>query len=204
MHNPTPSDLASNAIKIDQINDLLPQTQCGQCGFKGCLPYATAIAEGRAEINQCPPGGESGIAELAALLGVTAMPLNTHFGVHKPAQVAYIIEQNCIGCVKCIEACPVDAIVGAAKLMHTVIVSECTGCGLCIAPCPVDCIEMQDLPDSLSKTDKKQKSAQAKQRYEAKNARKVKILAEKNALAKIKKAELAEKILKMREQTITK
>jgi electron transport complex protein RnfB len=127
---------------IDQINDILPQTQCGQCNFPGCRPYAEAIAAGEAGINQCPPGGEAGIKALADLLGVAALPLNPENGAVKPRTVAVIDEATCIGCTLCIQACPVDAILGSAKLMHTVIESECTGCDLCLPPCPVDCIEM--------------------------------------------------------------
>ena len=134
---------------IDQINAILPQTQCRQCGFQGCRPYAEAIASGTADINQCPPGGDEGIIELAHLLGVDPKPLNAQYGQHKPKSVAFIVEQDCIGCVKCIAACPVDAILGAAKFMHTVIASECTGCELCVAPCPVDCIIMKPLPADL-------------------------------------------------------
>ncbi|WP_259756826.1 electron transport complex subunit RsxB [Pseudomonas sp. GCEP-101] len=126
-----------------QINDLLPQTQCGQCGYAGCKPYAQAIAEGDA-INKCPPGGAATIAALAELLDVAPLPLDA--AEETPPRVAYIHEAECIGCTKCIRACPVDAIVGAAKLMHTVIVDECTGCDLCLEPCPVDCIEMRELP----------------------------------------------------------
>lgn len=126
---------------IDQINDILPQTQCGQCGYPGCKPYATAIAGGDV-INKCPPGGESTIIELANLLGVEPMELDAEHGVEDVRKVAYIREPECIGCTKCIQACPVDAILGAAKHMHTVIVDECTGCDLCVEPCPVDCIDM--------------------------------------------------------------
>ena len=126
----------------DQIDDLLPQTQCTQCGFSGCRPYAEAIASGDAQINQCPPGGAQGIARLAALLGRAIIPLNPAHGVEKPLAAALIDEQWCIGCTLCIQACPVDAIVGAAKRMHTVLLEQCTGCELCVAPCPVDCIEM--------------------------------------------------------------
>ncbi len=125
----------------DQINAILPQTQCGQCGFPGCRPYAEAIADGEA-INKCPPGGEATINDLATLLDVEPMPLDEEHGEEKPRAVAYIREDECIGCTKCIQACPVDAILGAAKLMHTVIASECTGCDLCVEPCPVDCIDM--------------------------------------------------------------
>ena len=126
----------------DRIDDLLPQTQCTQCGFSGCRPYAEAIASGDAQIDQCPPGGAQGIARLAALLGRAVIPLNPAHGVEKPLAAALIDEQWCIGCTLCIQACPVDAIVGAAKRMHTVLLEQCTGCELCVAPCPVDCIEM--------------------------------------------------------------
>ncbi len=127
---------------IEKIDAILPQTQCGQCGFSGCKPYATAIANGHADINQCPPGDQEGIHKLAALLGVEPKSLNIAHGLPKPKSVAFIDEQICIGCTFCIQACPVDAIIGAAKKMHTVIDVECTGCELCIAPCPVDCINM--------------------------------------------------------------
>jgi electron transport complex protein RnfB len=129
-------------LLIAKIDAILPQTQCRQCGFDGCEPYATAIAEGRAPINRCPPGGEQGIRHLAQLLGVSPLPLNTAHGVTKPKAVAFIEESACIGCTLCIAACPVDAIVGAARLAHTVISAECTGCELCIPPCPVNCISM--------------------------------------------------------------
>lgn len=127
---------------VEQIEALLPQTQCGQCGFPGCRPYAEAIAAESADINQCPPGGEAGIRALAELLGRESKPLSAEHGVEKPPLVALIIEEDCIGCTKCIQACPVDAIVGAPKLMHTVIAELCTGCELCLPPCPVDCIEL--------------------------------------------------------------
>jgi electron transport complex protein RnfB len=128
------------------INTLLPQTQCTRCGYQGCLPYAQAIAAGEAEINQCPPGGQATIEALAQLTGRTVLPLNPFNGVEKPREVAYILEEHCIGCTKCLPACPVDAILGANKRMHTVIAIECSGCELCIAPCPVDCIVM--VPDT--------------------------------------------------------
>jgi len=127
---------------VEKIDALLPQTQCGQCKYPGCKPYAQAIAQGEADINQCPPGGEQTITALANLLGIESKALNTEFGEIKAPAVAFIIEQDCIGCVKCIPPCPVDAILGASKQMHTVISAECTGCELCIAPCPVDCIIM--------------------------------------------------------------
>ncbi len=127
---------------VDRIEAILPQTQCGQCNYPGCRPYAEAIASGEAGINQCPPGGEPGIKALADLLGIESMPLNPENGEEKPKAVAVIDELACIGCTLCIQACPVDAILGASKQMHTVIESECTGCDLCLPPCPVDCIEM--------------------------------------------------------------
>ena len=126
---------------VDQIDNLLPQTQCGQCGHPGCKPYAQAIADGEA-INRCPPGGETTIKALADLLGVEAIALDAEHGAEAIRTIAYIREDECIGCTKCIQACPVDAILGAAKQMHTVIVAECTGCDLCLEPCPVDCIDM--------------------------------------------------------------
>jgi electron transport complex protein RnfB len=126
----------------DDIDALLPQTQCTRCGYTGCHPYAEAIAGGAAEINQCPPGGATTIAALAALLDREALPLNPLNGTEGPPLVAQIDEDVCIGCVKCLAPCPVDAIVGARKQMHTVVVELCTGCELCVAPCPVDCISM--------------------------------------------------------------
>jgi electron transport complex protein RnfB len=128
---------------VEQIDALLPQTQCGQCSYPGCRPYAEAIAGGEESINKCPPGGESTIAAIADLLGVEPEPLDAEHGTEKEsAMVAVIREDECIGCTKCIQACPVDAILGAAKQMHTVIADECTGCDLCLDPCPVDCIDM--------------------------------------------------------------
>lgn len=134
---------------IDRIEAILPQTQCGQCNYPGCRPYAEAIASGAADINQCPPGGEAGVRALAELLGVEPKPLNAEHGEEKPRRVALIIEEDCIGCTKCIQACPVDAIIGAPKLMHTVIPELCTGCDLCLPPCPVDCIEMLPIVPSV-------------------------------------------------------
>ncbi len=127
---------------VEQIDALLPQTQCGQCSFAGCHPYAEAIAAGEAPINLCPPGGENLIQSLADLLDVEVLPMDDEEDSLQGPTVAIIIEETCIGCTLCIQACPVDAILGAAKQMHTVIESECTGCELCVAPCPVDCIEM--------------------------------------------------------------
>ena len=134
----------------ERIDALLPQTQCTKCGYDGCRPYAEAIARGEADIDQCPPGGDEGVTRLAALLDRAARPLNPANGAYRPPQVALIDESRCIGCVKCIHACPVDAIVGASRQMHTVIIDWCTGCELCIPPCPVDCISLvpvAKLPD---------------------------------------------------------
>jgi len=135
---------------VEQIDSLLPQTQCGQCGYPGCKPYAQAIADGDT-INKCPPGGQTTINAIADLLDVEAPTLDAEHGEESDTKtVAYIREDECIGCTKCIQACPVDAILGAAKLMHTVIVSECTGCDLCVEPCPVDCIDMLPVDKGLA------------------------------------------------------
>jgi Na+-translocating ferredoxin:NAD+ oxidoreductase subunit B len=128
---------------VDRIDALLPQTQCGQCQFPGCRPYAAAIASGEADIDRCPPGGASTVQALATLLDRPARPLDPAFGASKPPQVAWIDEERCIGCARCLPACPVDAIVGAPRQMHTVIAAQCTGCELCLPPCPVDCIELR-------------------------------------------------------------
>ena len=139
--------MAHSIALSEQINRLLPQTQCGLCGYTGCKPYAAAIAAGEAGINQCPPGGDEGVRELAALLGREALPINPVNGIAKTrSTIAVIDEAVCIGCTLCIQACPVDAIVGANQLMHTVIASECSGCELCLPPCPVDCIRMEPVP----------------------------------------------------------
>jgi electron transport complex protein RnfB len=129
---------------IERIDALLPQTQCGRCTFAGCRPYATALARGEADVNQCPPGGERTMRALAGILNREPKPVDARFGATPAApMVAWIREEACIGCTKCIQACPVDAIVGAPRYMHTVIAADCTGCELCIPPCPVDCIEMR-------------------------------------------------------------
>lgn len=165
---------------IQRIDALLPQTQCGKCGHPGCKPYAEGIAKGEA-INKCPPGGQETIAGLAQLLNVPMLELDTTRG-DGPAQIAFIREAECIGCTKCIQACPVDAIVGAAKLMHTVIVDECTGCDLCVAPCPVDCIEMRAplsvvalvgglASDDEERLEREVKRSRARRRFEQRNAR---------------------------------
>ena len=134
---------------VERLDRLLPQTQCGQCGFDGCRPYAEAMAHGQAGIDRCPPGGDAGARILARLLDVPALRYDRSRGVHRPPQLAVIIEADCIGCTKCIQACPVDAIVGASKLMHTVVPPLCTGCALCVPACPVDCIEMRPPPGAL-------------------------------------------------------
>lgn len=135
---------------VDKIDALLPQTQCGQCTYPGCRPYAEAMAKGEADINQCPPGGEATIIALADLLDVEVKPLNAENGEAKTLPtIVRIDEQVCIGCTLCIQACPVDAILGAAKQMHTVIESECTGCNLCIPPCPVDCIHIFEVKPTV-------------------------------------------------------
>ena len=124
----------------ERLDRLLPQTQCGQCGYAGCRPYAEAMARGEADVDRCPPGGDAGAHALARVLGVPAKGYDRVRGTHKPPQVAVIVEADCIGCTKCIQACPVDAIVGGSKLMHTVVDPLCTGCELCVPVCPVDCI----------------------------------------------------------------
>lgn len=155
---------------IARIDAILPQTQCRQCGYHGCKPYAEAIAAGVADINQCPPGGDPGIQALANLLGLEFKQLNPEHGEHKTKAVALIDETACIGCTLCLPACPVDAILGAAKHMHTVITSECTGCELCLAPCPVDCISMQPVPEKIES--ERQKAADlARERYNFKLVR---------------------------------
>jgi len=146
------SVVAADSEKTDiseTINSLLPQTQCGQCGYAGCRPYAEAIANGDA-INKCPPGGIDTITNLASLLNKERIALDPVHGTETTRKIAFIIEEDCIGCTKCIQACPVDAILGSSKRMHTVIESECTGCDLCLDPCPVDCIEMRPLPQTIT------------------------------------------------------
>lgn len=133
---------------VAQINAALPQTQCGQCGYPGCRPYAEAVAAGEAH-NKCAPGGHATVIVLADLLAREVLPLDPAHGAEVPPRVAYIREAECIGCTKCIQACPVDAILGASQYMHTVIQAECTGCDLCVDPCPVDCIDMLPRPAYL-------------------------------------------------------
>ena len=155
----------------EQIEALLPQTQCGLCGYAGCRPYAEAMSAGNASINRCPPGGAELIADLAQLLGVTPKPLDASCGVTKAPAVALIEEAWCIGCTLCIQACPVDAIAGAANVMHTVIAAECTGCELCIAPCPVDCIQMVAVARPVARDARTARAMHAKRRYLARQLR---------------------------------
>lgn len=152
----------------DQIEDLLPQTQCTKCGYPACRPYAQAIADSAADYNQCPPGGAEGIARLANLLGKPVIPLNPVNGTERPRPLAVIDESLCIGCTLCIQACPVDAIVGAAKQMHTVLPALCTGCDLCVTPCPVDCIAMVDVTPGKTGWDawSQQQADAARQRHD--------------------------------------
>jgi len=165
----------------DDIDALLPQTQCTRCGYQGCRPYAEAIARGEAEINQCPPGGAATITALAALLQRNPLPLNPANGVEGPPLVALIDESACIGCTKCLPPCPVDAIIGARKQMHTVIAALCTGCELCIAPCPVDCIAM--VPRApLTEAPAAPDAAANRQRYLAHNERIARRAREREAL----------------------
>lgn len=135
--------MASRAASVEQIDALLPQLHCGQCGYDGCRPYAEALRRGEADINQCPPGGEETLTALAELLEQPMRPVDPARGHALPAQVARIDEAACIGCVKCIHVCPVDAIIGAPKQMHTVMTADCTGCELCVPACPVDCISLE-------------------------------------------------------------
>ena len=136
----------SPSLAVERIDACLPQTQCTQCGYPCCRAYAEAIAQGQAGINQCPPGNAATIRALAALLGTQPMPLDPRFGAYTPRARAFIDEALCIGCRKCLDVCPVDAIVGARKLMHTVVAADCTGCELCLPPCPVDCIALLPAP----------------------------------------------------------
>ncbi|MER2513836.1 MAG: electron transport complex subunit RsxB [Nitrosomonas ureae] len=182
-------------LLIEKIDAILPQTQCKKCGFAGCRPYAEAIVEGGADVNQCPPGGQQGIQKIADLLGIPTKPLNTMHGFPGSLQVVAWIDENlCIGCTFCIQSCPVDAIAGAAKQMHTVITDECTGCDLCVAPCPMDCISMipvdkkaADLANSSVDAVKKQAADKARSRYQFRQQR---IAHEKQADHKARTQEL--------------
>ncbi len=173
----------------DRIDAILPQTQCEQCGFHGCRPYAEAIALGEAPINRCPPGGAEGIARLAALLTLPALPLDPERGVEKPRMLARVVENQCIGCTKCIQVCPVDAIVGAAKLMHTVLSDDCTGCELCVPACPVDCIVLE--PMSLSQVNDPDHADAARSHFQRREARLAEERAEREAALAAQKAQVA-------------
>jgi Na+-translocating ferredoxin:NAD+ oxidoreductase subunit B len=175
------SDIAPDIVA--RIDALLPQTQCTRCGYPGCAPYAAAIAAGEAEINQCPPGGEMTIQALARLLSRPLLPLNPVHGVETAPLVAWIDEARCIGCARCLPPCPVDAIVGAQKYMHTVLIDRCTGCELCLAPCPVDCIEMR--PAAAPAVDQ---AASNRERFAAHNARILNRAAERGRELDAKKA----------------
>ncbi|MGN6317308.1 electron transport complex subunit RsxB [Trinickia sp.] len=157
----------------DRLEDLLPQTQCTKCGYAGCRPYAEAVAQGDALYNQCPPGGAQGVARLAALLGKPVIPLNPENGEERPRPLAVIDETVCIGCTLCMQACPVDAIVGAPKLMHTVVAALCTGCDLCVPPCPVDCISMTPVTGERTGWDawSQAQADAARQRHERRTGR---------------------------------
>jgi electron transport complex protein RnfB len=180
---------ATNATLASRIDALLPQTQCTRCGYPACLDYAQAIARDEADINQCPPGGHAGIVALATLLGRAIKPLNPANGVEKPREVALIDEDTCIGCTKCIQACPVDAIVGASKMMHTILVEECTGCELCIAPCPVDCIAMVPATVDAQET-ALELAPRYRARYAAHNTRLARESTERDAALAARKAEV--------------
>ena len=166
-----------------RIDALLPQTQCTRCGYAGCRPYAQAVAEGRAAINRCPPGGSAGIASLAVLLGRAALPLDPDCGREQPPHVAIIDAQACIGCARCLPACPVDAILGARQFLHTVLERECNGCELCLAACPVDCITMRPLPAHASPPS----AAANRGRIEHRRAREARRLREREALLRAAK-----------------
>ncbi len=163
---------APSAQLVERINQLLPQTQCTKCGFEGCLPYAQALANDQADINRCPPGGPTGVLKLATLLHKSPKPIDPSCGEPGPLRVAVIDPEHCIGCTLCIDACPVDAIVGTNKRMHTVLPDWCTGCDLCLPPCPVDCIEMQVVPFEPNWTNAR--AALAKDRYESRIKRRTK------------------------------
>ena len=173
---------------VARIDALLPQTQCTRCGYPACRAYAEAVAAKTADINQCPPGGHAGIVLLADLLGVAPKPLNPANGIEQARTVALIDEAACIGCTKCIQACPVDAIVGASKLMHTVLADECAGCDLCLPPCPVDCITMVPAHDDGKSAP--QRAPDYRTRYHARNARLQREATERDAELAEKKAAL--------------
>ncbi|MGE0810330.1 MAG: RnfABCDGE type electron transport complex subunit B [Immundisolibacter sp.] len=161
---------AATASLADTLDALLPQTQCARCGYAACQPYAQALAAGECDINRCPPGGDAVIAALAAVLGRPMRALDPACGAPPPSQRAWIDPDVCIGCTKCIQACPVDAIVGAAKRLHGVIAAECNGCGLCVAPCPVDCIHLLAQPEPTG-AERTTRAAVNRRRYEARQRR---------------------------------
>lgn len=181
--NETAPDIAAG------IDALLPQTQCARCGYPGCSPYAAAIVSGEAKINQCPPGGAATIDALARLLNRPALPLNPANGVESAPRVAWIDEARCIGCARCLAPCPVDAIVGAQKYMHTVMADRCTGCELCLPPCPVDCIEMRPAPLTTGND-----SALNKERYAAHTGRLANQAAERQRQLDAKKSTAARRL----------
>jgi electron transport complex protein RnfB len=159
--------MGTNTVAPETIDALLPQTQCRQCGYAGCRPYAAALAKGEAAINRCPPGGDEVIVELAGLLGMAPLPLDPACGAIAAPAVARIIETQCIGCTLCLPACPVDAIVGARRLMHTVITADCTGCALCLPPCPVDCIVMEPSGAPRDREQQRRDAAVLRERHDA-------------------------------------
>ena len=177
---PDVANVNDSKTLADRIEDLLPQTQCTKCGYDGCRPYAEAVAAGTANYNQCPPGGLEGVERLATLLGKPVIPINPDNGVERARPVAFIDEQLCIGCTLCMQACPVDAIVGAPKQMHTIVKDQCTGCDLCVAPCPVDCIAMIPVTGEATGWDAwtQQQADEARVRHDRRAARQA---AERNA-----------------------
>lgn len=176
---------------------MLPQTQCRQCGYQGCSPYAAAIAAGEAAINRCPPGGDEVIAELASLLGRAPLPLDSGCGKTEAPAVARIIEAQCIGCTLCIAACPVDAIVGARQLMHTVISAECTGCALCLPPCPVDCIVLEPTGMPRDRERQRREAPQLRERHAA-------LLRRRGAKPALAKNQPADSPLKRKQDTVAR
>ncbi len=164
-----PPVTSTHRVGADELDRLLPQTQCRRCGFDGCRPYAEAMAAGTAPINRCPPGGHAGIVKLSNALGATVIALDPECGLEQPRGIARVLDEHCIGCTKCIQACPVDAIIGASKRMHTVIADLCTGCELCLPPCPVDCIVIEPLPHAAAWTTADADAARS--RYEARRER---------------------------------
>lgn len=191
-------------MDIEEINNALPQTQCGLCSYKGCKPYAEAIVNDGERINRCPPGGVRGLIKLSDITGIDASPyLEDMKKEQKPRMIAIVREDECIGCTKCIQACPVDAILGAAKLMHTVIADECNGCELCVEPCPVDCIDMIVIGEleEITPSEAFKKSQHYRQRYENREARLTRIKKEKrNKHLNAKKTVANDKTLSLEEK----